>query len=206
MENINVIKENLFSTRAKDRLKAAKQIGSQKINSLSDDLLKALVEELKNPDTWETQSAMITSLGILEADEAMPYISAICEKNIDKDMVTSQAAKAYVRIKRKDLSDISPVIDLLDFGKYAVLDGAFRAIGEDQMHFTDEEIKYLINFVKKIPIKKEKGFMDIRYGIALACIGWNKNLDVVQNFLNDCVNQDQDKTLSKVAEKALKRI
>ena len=204
MENINTTKENLYSSRAKDRLKAAKQIGSQQIISLSDDLLKKLLEELNNPNAWEIQSAMITSLGILKNEAALPLISAICNENKEKDLVTSQAAKAYVRIKRKDLRDFKPILDLLEFGKYAVLDGAFRAIGEDKMQFSDEEIEYVIDYVNKIPVKKEMGYMDIRNGIALACIDWNKDLNAVSNFLNECVKQDHDKTLAKVASKALK--
>ena len=191
--------ENLNSTKSGERKKAAKKIGKENRTELGEALLNALIKELENSKAWEAQSLMITSLGVIQEKKALQILKNICLENKEHDLVTNFAARAYVRIQRENLSDISPINELLKFGKFSVVSGAFEVIGEDQMLFSKDEISSLIEFANKFPAKVIRGVIDFRIGLVNACINWDK--DITKEFLQSCIDQTDDVTLKNAAIK-----
>jgi len=202
--NISDIREKLFSTKSKDRLRAAKEIGKQCLKELSEDILDAYKNEIRDTRTWQTQVALIESLGIIDNKEALSFVEPIVTENKEHDAITGAAAEAYVRLTRKSINDSKPVVELLRFGNYSVLNGCLNPLGYDRMMPNDDEIKELLRLCWNLNEKKERGLTDPRYGIAAACAGWKENL--TQDFLHHCLaTADKDTPLTYVSENSLKR-
>ena len=63
-ESISDIRGKLLSKKSTERRSSVKKIGVYLLKEMEDDLYLAYLKE-KNPRTWETQCAMIKSLGKL---------------------------------------------------------------------------------------------------------------------------------------------
>lgn len=199
--DIDVIKKNLEDSKSTVRRKAAIEIGKNKMEDLGENLLKAYVKEKKDERTWETQKEMIKSLGLINYSKAIKEVQEICEKNEPDSMVGIIAAEAYVRLKRKSINDVTPVIELLNYGHHSIMQGAYNALGYDKMLASDEEIIKLIKLSEKPASKVLPQFDDPRYGLAAAAAGWKKEL--VEEFLLDCLKSSNE-PLKYVAANALK--
>jgi hypothetical protein len=203
------IKTNLLSKKSVDRRKAAKEIGKQRETRMGKELLEAYLNEAGDNRTWETQTEMILSLGLINYKPALPYIESIVHLNNPHSMITYCAAQSYVRLKRDSITDSRPVIELLKFGGLSLVDGALNPLGYDKMAPPKEEVITLINLAwdlhkHKDRIGNEAGYSDPRYGLVAACAGWDKNL--TQPFLAHCVlTAGIDSTLKNVAENAIKQ-
>lgn len=202
MINTESLKTGLQSSKIADRRKAVKIITKDKITELADDLFALYLKEKEKNKSWEIQCELINALGILNYKPATKVIEAICNENLERDMITSKAAGCYLRLTRKSLNDIAPVKKLLSFGKFEVIDGVLTTIGIDKMIFSDTEIEFLISFINTIQPKRERGYSDIRLGLANACAGWKKS-DLVMKFLQECLH-DEYNPLNKAAANSLK--
>ena len=197
------LKTLLTSKKSKDRLRAAKQIVKSMIYDLAEDLLMAYRKELSDSRTWQTQVEMIKSIGLLRIDDAITLIDPIIQENKEHDMITYAAAECYVRLQRETINDATPVIELLKFGRFSIVDGCLNPLGYDRMIPTDTQIKELIELSWNLHKNKERGHTDPRYGIAAACAGWNPEL--TNGFLNHCLETaNNDTPLKYVAENSLK--
>jgi hypothetical protein len=124
---------------------------------------------------------MIDALGELDYKNAAEWMLDICRQNLEHDRITMSAATAYVRLKRKSLSDASPVLELLEFAKYSVATGAFLALGYDHMVPSDDQIDSIVKAVKQFP--PVEGYLHPAFGVAMAAAGWQG--DNVRDFLLD---------------------
>jgi hypothetical protein len=173
------IKEKLFSKKSPDRRRAAKEIGKNKLNDFGNDLYKQYLEEKEDKRTWETQCEMIKALGHICYKNSLKDIDEIIKKNIPHDMITICAATAYVQLKRENIHDGKPVLELLEFGGISVIGGALFPLAFDQMIPDNETIEKIINkcwdiHKHKDRIGKEYGTMDYRKYLAIACANWDK--------------------------------
>lgn len=202
------IKTKLYSTKSTDRKRAAKEIGKLKLTDFADDLYHAYLKEAKDKRTWETQVEMILALGLLDYKNALPEIEQIVRTNVPNDMITYAAAQSYVRLKRKSLTDASPAIELLQFGRLSTVDGCLNPLGYDKMQPDENQIKELIKLSwdlhkHKDRLGHESGYCDPRYGLAAACAGWDRQL--TKDFLEHCFGTaDRDTPLKYVSENSLK--
>jgi hypothetical protein len=199
------IKTKLHSTKSSDRKRAAKEIGKLKLSDFADDLYQAYLKETKDKRTWETQVEMILALGLLDYENALTEIDKIIKANNPHDMITYAAAQTYVRLKRKSLSDASPVLELLRFGGLSIVSGCLNPLGYDKMHPDENQIKQLIKLSWDLHKHKdcEPGYGDPRYGIAAACAGWDRQL--TKEFLEHCIaTADKYTPLIYVSENSLK--
>ena len=146
--------------------------------------------------------SIIDTLGLLKYEDASPLLKKICFENKERDMITAAASKAYCRTTRKDLSDVNSVLELLSFGKFAVVNGALKATGIDCVVPSETDQNSMISNVEKAGFEREKGYSDVRVGLALACAGWEKT-EVVKSFLSNCIDSSYS-PLQKVAQMALK--
>lgn len=204
---MNKLQELLFSNKAKDRKKAAKEIGEKNIQELADVLFRSFLKEYESGKSWETIVQMILSIGVLKVKPALTIISEIVHKNKSHDMITYAAAQSYVRLTRTSLSDISPITELLAFGGLSVVDGALSPLAYDKMTPTNNDILKLFKLCWNLHEHKdrvgfESGYTDPRYGLAAACTNWDKS--ITYEFLNHCINTAKnDSSLLKAANTIL---
>jgi hypothetical protein len=211
------IRGKLFSKKSPDRRRAAKAIEKNKIVELGEELYKKYMEERQDKRTWETQWAMINALGAIDYKKSLDIITEIVKENIPHDTITSGAARAYVRLKRKSINDGKPVLELLNFGSYSVIGGALEALAYDQMMPDNETIEKIIKICWDIHKHKDRvgleyGLGDRRIYLAIACANWDRNL--TEAFLNHCIetsthidsfgDEVQDERLITVSENSLK--
>jgi hypothetical protein len=198
----------LLSTKSADRRKAAKEIGKQMMVELGDAVFEAYCKEKKDIRTWETKVEMIISFGLINYKNAISEIEIIIDQNNPHDMITYAAAQSYVRLKRQSLSDAQPVIELLKDGGLSVISGALVPLGHDHMIPSKVEILQLIElgwdlYKHKDRIGYEYGYADPRYGLIIACAGWDKQL--VMPFLKHCLETlGKSGYLTNVIENAMK--
>lgn len=185
-EDISLIRKELCSSKSSERKKAAKKIGKYKILSLADNLLLSYITECKDERTWETQMEMIISFGKLCYKPALPYIEDIILKNKEFDTITFYAAISYIRICRKNNSDIQPVISLLKKGNNSVFGGALAVLTYDDVIPKDDEIKEIIKIVSKTDesITAPTRIQEVQSYLISAMSKWD--IELTSDYLNSC--------------------
>ena len=202
IDEVIQLEQELQNSQSAKRRSVAKKIGKNKLTQLGDQLYNAYKKECKDKRTWETQTEMILALGRIDYKKALPDIKEIVDKNEPHDMITIAAARSYVRLKRKDLSDVEPIIDLLQFGNLSVLNGAMDILTFDDMSPSEEEIKKII-FIMDSKKEEEiaiRGLGDPRESLISAMRNW-KDLSS-QNYLNRFI-ESKNKDLKRCVELAL---
>jgi hypothetical protein len=187
---IEEITEKLNSKQSHDRRRAAKEIGKLRIYELRNNLFQSYLKEKNDKRTWETQTEMIKSLGLIEFKEFLIEVDKIVNENQPHDMITMAAATTYVQLKRKSINDATPVIELLKFGSVSVVAGALLSLAVDRMKPANNEIEEILKRsrdINKHPdrIGREFGLIDSRIYLALVCADWEP--DMTNDFLNHCI-------------------
>ncbi|HEX8018382.1 hypothetical protein [Mucilaginibacter sp.] len=201
------ILENLRSTKSDNRRKAAKEIGEKNLEEFGEPLFEALNLEMRK-NTWETKVEMIISLGKMRHLPSSGLIDSIVLNNNPHDMITYAAAQTYVRLKRQSINDAVPVINLLKNGGLSTVDGALLVLGVDRMLPPASQISELITLGWDLHLHRdrvgyERNFVDPRYGLILACSGWDKKLTLP--FLDHCLKTNpNEQRLNQTIENAKK--
>jgi hypothetical protein len=187
---VDEVKVKLLSKKSADRLSATKRISKENILELADDLFVAYTKEKLDKRTWEPQSEMVRAFGLLNYKAALADIEIIVVDNIPHDMITMNAATSFVQLKRKNLHDAQPVLELLSFGSTSVIAGALKALAIDKMLPPKNEIEVILKISLDINKHKDRighefGLVDPRIYLASACAGWD--LVLTSNFLNHCI-------------------
>lgn len=184
------LKVLLTSTKAPERRKAAKLIGTFGVVELGDVLYQAYLKESKNPKAWETQCIMIKALGKIKYKNVLQELSIIIENNIIHDMITNEATLAFIRIKRENKNDIIPILKLLKEGNLSVLNGALKSLAFDDVIPEKEDIYKLIGAVElKTALIKEQhkvGVFDPREYLLSAMSKWNSKDPKMSSFIEEC--------------------
>jgi hypothetical protein len=125
----------------------------------------------------------------------------IKEDTMQDGLIISYCVKTYFRLKRKSLSDISPMFDF-DTLEYNINESLLEVLGYDKMIPSIEDQKKIIDkyfyFGEGIPSYAT----DPRYGLAAACAGWDEN--ITRKFLEHCLTIN-DAPLKYVTQNSLKR-
>ncbi|MBK7308415.1 MAG: hypothetical protein IPI88_16360 [Chitinophagaceae bacterium] len=109
---VEEIKREIIVKKSADRLSATKRISKENILALADELFAAYTKEKQDKRTWEPQSEMVKALGLLDYKPALADIERIVKDNIPHDMITINAATAFVQLKRKIFMTHKPVLEL----------------------------------------------------------------------------------------------
>ncbi|MGG5599030.1 hypothetical protein ACPDHJ_04435 [Myroides sp. C8-3] len=180
----------LNSTKAPERRKAAKLIGEFRVVDLGDSLYQAYLKESKNSKAWESQCIMIKAIGKIKYKNVLPHLERILEENQVDDMITHEVALAYVRMNRKSIKDISPIIKLLKEGNLSVLSGALAVLAFDDIIPEKEDMYTIIDAVnlKQTLIKEqhEVGSFDPREYLLSAMSKWDKKDPKISSFIEEC--------------------
>ncbi|WP_165750508.1 hypothetical protein [Cellulophaga sp. Z1A5H] len=197
------LKELLKSTKIADRNKGVKIIQKDKIKELGDDLFILLNKEYEKGKSWQLIVACMNTLGDINYVKSKDFLYEICEKNLAHDMVTASASAAYCRIVKNNKNDVKPVLDLLSFGNFAVVNGALKSLAIDKVIPNDEEKIEIIKKIDCFTPKREVGYSDVRVGLVVACAGW-LSLPEVNAFLSKTLEESDYQPLTKAAEMAIK--
>lgn len=202
-EQTSQIEEDLQSKLSGKRRSAAKKIGKNHLVELSDKLYEAYLKEREDKRTWETQTEMIMALGRIGCTKSLPDLKTIIDRNEPHDMITIAAARSYVRLKRKDLSDALPVIELIKTGNLSVLNGATDVLSYDNMQLAEEDIKTIISILDSKDEKEisVRGLGDPRTGLISAMHNWH---DATSRSYLQRISQSDNKILKNCADLALK--
>ncbi len=184
IENAQLVLYLNSSSTVKIR-KAAKFLRRKPVEGMCTHLIEAYKSIVSRYQSWETQYELIMASSAIGCTDFIPYLEEICLKNEPHDLVTSGAAMSYLRLKRKSLSDVSPIFDYLEGINYSLLVGFFYAMGYDKMVPSAEEQKKLIAISHNLGFDfDDEGYSDLRYGLAAACAGWEA--PIVNDFLVLC--------------------
>lgn len=202
-EEIMQIELDLQNKLSRKRRSTAKKVGKSRLIQLGDSLYNAYIKECEDKRTWETQTEMILALGRIGYTDALSDLKQIIDANKPHDMITVAAARSYVRLKRKSLNDVEPVIELLKFGNLSVLNGATDVLTFDDMQPAEEDIKTIISILN---IKDEseisiRGLGDPREGLLSAMSKWK---DATSRAYLKRFAESGNSVLRECAELALK--
>lgn len=165
--------------------KAAIFLQKNKDTRMEDLVIMALREEMATNKSWQTQSELISCIGVNKYMKGLLIIEDIVNKNIEYDIMTIRAGCALIRMKRSDLTDVYELVYRVDSMRYSLGYGMLDALGYDRMHPNEKDIFTIIKSVWDFGIKREMGTVDPRYGLAAACAGWDRRL--VSDFLHHCI-------------------
>jgi len=201
-DDVIQIEQELQNNQSAKRRSSAKKIGKNELTQLGDQLYNAYKKECEDKRTWETQTEMILALGRIGYKNALQDLEQIIKKNEPHDMITIAAARSYVRLKRANLNDAKPVIELMQEGNLSVLNGALGVLTYDDMKPSEDEIKKIIAL---LDTKQEsdisiRGLSDPRSFLISAMSKWDKKL--CSEYLNRFVNSDNSR-LKTIAESAI---
>lgn len=183
--------------------KAAKLLRKYPQEGMCSLLVEAYKREIQHNKSWETQNELIATAGILGCRDFIPFLEKICQKNELHDMITINAGLSYVRLSRKDMSDVSPIFKYMNGVNYSLGHGFLYALGFDNMVPNIKDQAKLISKFHNFGYDRDSsGYSDPRYGLAAASAGWD--FDTVKDFLSQCMI-DGDEFSKFVAESSLKR-
>lgn len=185
-QEILSIKGDLYSSKSVKRRSAAKKIGRNKIMSMKQLLLEAYIKEREDTRTWETQTEMIMALGKLNCKEAIPFLKEIVDRNKDEDTITAYAALSYVRLTRRNVNDMTVILDFLKNGNTMVFDGAVMALAYDDVIPAEQDMKRVIEILKERKSVYERPFSNPIGQIISAMYQWPHELSLP--FLNQYKN------------------
>ncbi|MBA6316257.1 hypothetical protein [Cellulophaga baltica] len=197
------LKELLKSTKIADRNKAVKIIQENKITELGDDLFNLLNKEYEKGKSWQLIVACMNTLGDINYVKSKDFLYEICKKNLEHDMITASASATYCRIAKNNNNDVKPVLNLISFGNFAVVNGALKSLAIDKVIPNDKEKLEIIKKIDLFTPKREVGYSDVRVGLVVACAGW-LGLPEVDDFLSKVLEESDYQPLTKAAEMAIK--
>lgn len=196
------VEELLAKQTVSNYKKAAKIILTNDLTEYCHPLVTYVEKLLITRKSYDTICKLIEVIGQLNCQSAVSILEKICNEDSEHDLITIYASKAYIRLVRKNLSDVTKIIEFLKSKKWSVKQGALYALGYDKMVPLTVEQEEIIKLSWNFGDNKVQGLLDPRYGIVAACAGWNA--DNVDDFLEFCM-ESYDKSVRDVASSSLKR-
>lgn len=194
----------LSSSQSAKRRSAAKKLRKAAANEACPALLNALVEELKDKRTWETQYHMIVALsdcGCMEAEETL--VKLMRTEGLEP-AAYSAFGRATVGLGAKRGQGIETAIELTKSNDKALIEGALCAVACLRLKATPEQAKTLIDRVSSLPPYDPKdGTLFIRVWLAAASAGWDQA--VVGEFLTKSAKSGNQQ-LVRAATNSLKGV
>ncbi len=192
----------LESKKKSDIRKAIKVISKSELSGYEDSLFAILSKSIYDEKFWESNVQIITYLGLKKYRNAIPLLNDVCIKNEEHDMVTSSSSLALCRIERRNIKDTSTVKKQLSYGKFSVFNGALLSLGLDKIVPVLLDMDIILKKTNDFSPYYEKGYSDVRVGLALACAGWLENQNSIF-FLNECLTSEYSPLVS-IAKTSLK--
>lgn len=195
----------LSSSQSAKRRSAAKKLRKAAANEACPALLNALVEELKDKRTWETQYHMIVALsdcGCMEAEETLAQLMRTPGL---EPAAYSAFGRAIVGLAARRGQGIETAIQLIKSNDTAILEGALCAVACLRLKASPEQARTFVDHVNALPPADPHGdvLMSIRVWLAAAAAGWDQA--VVGEFLNKA-SKSGFQQLARAATNSLKGV
>lgn len=149
---------------------------------------------------------MILALGFCEYRPALPFIWELARRETEHTTLYHGLGDAIVRIGHDSASDMTPVFETIDNGRFQLINGALQAMALLRMIPSESEIIELLR-IAELPaaVQAVRGYPNdprgLRQWVAAAAAGWPREL--VLEFLNRCL-PSTDHQLQLAAEQSLK--
>lgn len=170
----------LAAPQSPKRRGAAKRLRRLRAREAGPALLAALVKEVNDPRTWETQYQLVMAIGECGHVAALPALERLTATTFEATMVYVALGDAIVRLSHTHEHDAGPVLSILRNSKNTMLmDGALRAMAMLRMVPDAKTIREILAFVRPLAPADP-----LRFWVAAAAPGW-KHPDV-DGFLADC--------------------
>lgn len=189
----------LTSSQSAKRRSAAKRLRKAAANEACPALLNALVEELQDKRTWETQYHMIVALsdcGCMEAEETL--VQLMRTEGLEP-AAYSAFGRAIVGLAARRGQGIETAIELIKSNDTSAIEGALCAVACLRLKATPEQAQVLIDRVNSLsPFDSKDHTVFIRVWLAAASAGWDRA--VVGEFLTKSAKSgDQQLVLAATA-------
>lgn len=173
----------LSSSQSAKRRSAAKKLRRAGASEACPALLNALVEELKDKRTWETQYHMIVALSDCGCMEAEETLAQLMRTEGLEPAAYSAFGRAIVSLAAIRGQGIETAIGLIKLNDTAILEGALCAVACLQLKATPDQARKFVKHVNALPPADPHGdqLMSIRVWLAAAAAGWDRA--VVGEFL-----------------------
>lgn len=190
--------ELLKDSKSAKRKSAARAIGKTKDPAHGPKLLDALISELKDKRTWETQCAMIRALGDVGCQEARPELWRMSAQDYDATMLYHEIGFALCRIEPITNDNLLIVRKIIDTQNQMIVGGAFKGILLLKIVPSSQEDVRLILAAAERDTENEGQIITKRCYIAAACCEWK--FPEVEEFLKSCENSKWNHLQQIVAE------
>ena len=177
---LNIVIDQLKAPQSPKRRAAAKKLRKIGSPEAGGALLDALLREIQDSRTWETQYQLVMALGECKHREALPHLEVLVGKPFDATMIYLALGDAIVRLTTYGSADVGAVLTFVRSGQNRMLiDGAFRAMAMLRLVPSQEDSKEIIGYASKF--SPEDG---LRFWVAAASPGWTGSH--VAAYLDSC--------------------
>jgi HEAT repeat protein len=167
------------------RRSAAKRLRRLKDPSAGPALLEALLQEVQDPRTWETQYQMAMALGESGYKPALPDLRELARRDFEGTSLHMALGDAIVRLGRQAEQDPTPVLDLMATSNTSLIDGAFRAVAMLRLVLDPPSVEAIIGHVASLDLSDP-----LRFWVAAAAAGWSG--PAVERFLAACTTSPRE--------------
>jgi len=192
--------EQLNDKSSKRRRSAAKKLRKLKDITAGPELSSALIKEIRDKRTWETQYQIIMALGESGHIECLPFLLQISVQEFEAKMIYLAIGDAIGRLTYIKNGSISNALELLKKkGQNPFLiDGLVRAIAMLKLTPSEDDIEQILNYGNE-----QRNDDNTRFWVASAAAGWSGKK--VEDFLIKTAESGSPQA-RKAAEAALKKI
>ena len=186
---ITELKKHINHGKTTQLKKAVKFAVKNNLTELAEDIYKTFLVIKDKPKKWALQVELINALRKLDYKGIIDDLKEIIEVDKAHDLVTIKATTAYITLVRRDVNDLSLVIELLDKG-ISVVTGALESLVIEAGSPSEEDIHKIFSKTKDINkhpqrIGREFGLIDPRIYLAIAAHYWQT--EEKESFLNYCM-------------------
>jgi hypothetical protein len=148
-------------------------------------LLDALIRELADPRTWETQCEMIRALGACSYTPAVSYLDELVRKFFKARMVYFALGYALFLLKRYETVEADIVLQCIASNNDLFIAGSLEAASDLSVQLDQDMIAQVLNYVESQPI--DLSTHALWQATALAAAVWQGTR--VEAFLTRCKDE-----------------
>lgn len=185
----------LRSPRSSDRRSAAKRLKALGRSADGPLLLDALLEEVKDPRTWETQYEMILAIAACQFRGALPELRRLATRIFDSTVIYRALGYAISVLERRDEGDASTAVAFMESGAAMLLEGALIDVVLSGASPSEHVQRRFISHARQLDDNQL-----VKYLIVEACARWASS--DVKSFLLEVV-ESTNPLLSRAAAAAM---
>lgn len=148
--------------------KAARKIGSQRIEGYESLLLSALKRLIDKPNSWQTQSELIRAIGITGSLHAVPYLKELAARDLDAIVLYKDLGFAICRLNDLMHSDLKFLKSILSGNNELLVAGSCSALLYEKSIPSESDMLEIMEAIKFIDTNEGQVITPRCYIAALA--------------------------------------